>query len=77
MRRSITPNFFQDLDQHFIFCLLFIKKNFFTFLPADGVEESRRWQEAELKRKDEAFAAAEEKHRKQVPIKKNTNNTIR
>jgi hypothetical protein len=32
----------------------------------DAAEEGRRWQEAELRRKDETFAAAEEKHRRQV-----------
>jgi hypothetical protein len=34
----------------------------------DAAEEGRRWQEAELRRKDEIFAAAEEKHRRQVQI---------
>ncbi len=34
----------------------------------DAAEEGRRWQEAELRRKDETFAAAEEKHRRQVQI---------
>lgn len=32
----------------------------------DAAEEARQWQEAELRRKDEAFAAAEERHRRQV-----------
>jgi hypothetical protein len=35
---------------------------------SDAAEEGRRWQEAELRRKDETFAAAEEKHRRQVQI---------
>jgi hypothetical protein len=35
-------------------------------LAIDAAEEGRRWQEAELRRKDETFAAAEEKHRRQV-----------
>jgi hypothetical protein len=36
------------------------------FVNIDAAEEGRRWQEAELRRKDETFAAAEEKHRRQV-----------
>ncbi len=37
-------------------------------MATDAAEEGRRWQEAELRRKDETFAAAEEKHRRQVPV---------
>ncbi len=36
------------------------------FVNIDAAEEGRRWQEAELRRKDETFAAAEEKRRRQV-----------